>query len=92
MAINIYFQTESREEANKIREQFHYALKGSPAYISSEILLGDLFETEEGSTSGVVLLIGEQNQDDIDINLNISSDKISHDVQNKNFRLGRKES
>ena len=49
----------------KLKEEFHNALKGSPGYISSEIILGDGNSKDE-----CLLIIGEPNDNNVEVIVN----------------------
>lgn len=68
--ISFKIKCEDSESMAKLREKFHYALVGSPAYIESEIAVCDCREDD----SCFFLAVGNDN--DRDLYLEIKSDDI----------------
>ena len=59
--INLVIRTKDNESMLKIREEFHNALVGSPAYVSSEIAIC----TENHDGIEFNLVVGNNNSNDI---------------------------
>ena len=67
--INFIIRSEDVEELNKIKQDCHYALTGSPAYVNSEIAICDNDETS------FLLIIGNNNKCDITKEIYLSNIK-----------------
>lgn len=63
MSVSINIKCSSVKEMEELREKFHNGLKGSPAYINSEIAICDLQD------DAFTIIIGNCNDHDIDMDV-----------------------
>lgn len=66
MAIILNVKCKSNEEMNNMKNQFHTALSGTPAYINSEIAICD----DITNSKSFNVLVGNCNDNDIRFNIN----------------------
>lgn len=64
--IRITVSGEDKQELMRVKEDFHYGLVGSPAYIESEIAI-----TDGDNPNSFELIVGNKNNSDLHININV---------------------
>ena len=70
--INLVIKSKDVKKLNSMKEDFHYALTGSPAYVNSEIAICD------NDTESFFLIIGNNNNCDITKEIDVDNIEVSN--------------